>query len=170
MKIIALPTNTDKMSQQGAVLLVSLIFLLLLTILGVSAMDRTILETKMASNNQERNFALRVAEIGLLQGDKVVFSEKLSTEDKDIDEVLNIDRGNGLFAETTNSKIIYLGRYSSPRGSDASGISVLRDIFEIQSSGKSSSGDDHNPVTTTLHVGVKVPVFYGQGSNSEMFE
>lgn len=56
-------------TQQGMALFVSLIFLLILTILGVSSMQTTVLEEKMAGNfnDQNRSFqasesALRVAE------------------------------------------------------------------------------------------------------------
>ena len=51
--------------QQGAVLIVSLILLVILTMLGISAMESTKLETKMAVNIDEVNRALQNAEVGL---------------------------------------------------------------------------------------------------------
>lgn len=51
--------------QQGAVLIISLMLLIVLTMLGISALDSTKLETKMAANTAERNRALQTAEIGL---------------------------------------------------------------------------------------------------------
>ena len=51
--------------QQGAVLIISLMLLIILTMLGISALDSTKLETKMAANTAERNRALQIAEIGL---------------------------------------------------------------------------------------------------------
>jgi PilX N-terminal len=51
--------------QQGAVLIISLMLLIILTMLGISALDATKLETKMAANTAEMNRALQVAEIGL---------------------------------------------------------------------------------------------------------
>lgn len=51
--------------QQGAVLIVSLILLVILTMLGISAMESTKLETKMAVNTAEVNRALQIAEVGL---------------------------------------------------------------------------------------------------------
>lgn len=51
--------------QQGAVLIISLMLLIVLTMLGISALDSTKLETKMAANTAERNRALQIAEIGL---------------------------------------------------------------------------------------------------------
>ncbi len=51
--------------QSGAVLLVSLIILVVLTMLGVSTMNSTQLEEKMAANSQEANRAFQAAESGL---------------------------------------------------------------------------------------------------------
>lgn len=55
--------NTCK--QQGAVLVVSLIMLLIMTIIGVSAMRTTILEEKMAGNYRDSNIAFQAAEAAL---------------------------------------------------------------------------------------------------------
>lgn len=51
--------------QTGAVLIVALIMLVVLTLLGVSAMNTTQLEERMASNQQERQRAFQTAENGL---------------------------------------------------------------------------------------------------------
>ncbi len=51
--------------QRGAVLLVSLMLLIVLTMLGVSVIETTKLETKMAYNVTEYNHAFQVAEVGL---------------------------------------------------------------------------------------------------------
>ena len=48
--------------QSGAVLVVSLIFLLVLTVIGVAAMQNTSLEEKMAGNVKDRNLAFQNAE------------------------------------------------------------------------------------------------------------
>lgn len=53
--------------QRGAVLVISLMLLIILTMLGISALDSTKLETKMAANVAEMNRALQAAEIGLKQ-------------------------------------------------------------------------------------------------------
>lgn len=54
-------------SQQGAVLVVAMIFLITLTLLAVSSMNTTSLEEKMASNLQESSRAFNAAETGLSQ-------------------------------------------------------------------------------------------------------
>ena len=51
--------------QSGAVLIVSLIMLLLLTLIGTTAMQTTSLEEKMAGNMRDKNLAFQAAESAL---------------------------------------------------------------------------------------------------------
>lgn len=51
--------------QQGAALIVGLIMLLVLTLLGVSNMNMTTLELKMAANSQNQNHCFQAAEAGI---------------------------------------------------------------------------------------------------------
>lgn len=53
--------------QKGAVLLVSLIFLVILTLLGISALNTTVLEARLAKNAQERTRAFQATETGLAE-------------------------------------------------------------------------------------------------------
>jgi len=55
--------------QSGAVLIVSLMILLVLTLIAVVGMQNTTLEEKMASNMRDRNLAFYSAETGLLAGE-----------------------------------------------------------------------------------------------------
>jgi type IV pilus assembly protein PilX len=52
-------------TQQGAVLIVSLIILVLLTSLGVSVMQSAIVEQKIANNQRDSNTAMNAAEIAM---------------------------------------------------------------------------------------------------------
>jgi len=56
--------------QRGAVLFVSLIMLLLMTLIGISAMQTTVLEERMAGNFKDRNMALQAAESSLRAAEK----------------------------------------------------------------------------------------------------
>ncbi len=49
-------------AQRGAILAVSLVFLIILTLVGVGAMQNTLLEEKMAGNVKDRNLAFQNAE------------------------------------------------------------------------------------------------------------
>ncbi|MBE9525648.1 MAG: hypothetical protein IME94_01615 [Proteobacteria bacterium] len=58
--------------QQGAVLFISLIMLLLLTIIGVSSMKGTLMEEKMAGNLRDHTLAFEAAESALRDAEKVL--------------------------------------------------------------------------------------------------
>ena len=51
--------------QNGAALITSLIFLTILTILGMSSMGTALLESRMAGNSRDRALAFQAAEMGL---------------------------------------------------------------------------------------------------------
>lgn len=55
--------------QSGAALIISLIFLLLMTLIGVTSMQTTTLQERMAGNARDRNLALQSAEAGLRQAE-----------------------------------------------------------------------------------------------------
>jgi type IV pilus assembly protein PilX len=64
--------------QQGMVLLVSLVFLLLLTMLGISSMQNATLQEKMAGSVNQRNKSFQNAEAALRMGES-------SIKDKDFE-------------------------------------------------------------------------------------
>ncbi len=57
----------NRARQSGAVLIVALIILVILTLLGVTAMNTTSLQERIASNTQEQVHAFQAAETGLNQ-------------------------------------------------------------------------------------------------------
>ncbi|WP_312960346.1 pilus assembly PilX family protein [Stutzerimonas nitrititolerans] len=58
--------------QRGAVLIVALIMLLLLTIIGLSSMRGTSLQENMAGNMRDSNLALQASEAALRKGEEEV--------------------------------------------------------------------------------------------------
>ena len=58
--------------QRGAVLIVSLIFLLVVTLIAVGSMRDTILEEKMAGNTRDRNLAFQSAESGMREAEQFI--------------------------------------------------------------------------------------------------
>jgi len=58
--------------QQGAVLIVSLIMLLVVTLIAVSSMQGTVMEEKMAGNTRDRNLAFQTAESSLREAETYV--------------------------------------------------------------------------------------------------
>jgi len=61
------PASTGR--QRGAVLIISLIFLLLMTLIGVISMQGTTLQERMAGNTRDRNLALQASEAALRAGE-----------------------------------------------------------------------------------------------------
>jgi Tfp pilus assembly protein PilV len=59
--------STERARQSGAVLIVAMILLVVLTLLGVTAMNTTSLQERIASNTQEQVHAFQAAETGLNQ-------------------------------------------------------------------------------------------------------
>jgi type IV pilus assembly protein PilX len=65
--------------QSGAVLPISLIMVLLLTMIGVTGMQVTSLEEKMAGNSRNRNLAFQAAESALREGESFLTAASLPT-------------------------------------------------------------------------------------------
>ncbi len=63
-------------TQNGAALIVSLIILVIVTLLGVSAIRSSLLEEKMAAHSYDRNLAFQAAETALRIGEAYVEANK----------------------------------------------------------------------------------------------
>jgi len=86
-------TPTQKNTQHGFTLVMSLVILIILTVLSLSSMQSTRLETAMAGNMRESDLAFQAAEMGLDSGENHV--ETVTTSKTDFNDL------NGLYAETT---------------------------------------------------------------------
>jgi len=69
MRGIDTPKTLARYRQRGSVLGIALIFLLLMTILGVSAMQGTTMQERMAGNQRDRDLAFQAAEAALRFGE-----------------------------------------------------------------------------------------------------
>ncbi len=67
------PAPSARGNQSGAVLIVGLILLLVMTMLGLTAMQTTSLEERMAGNMRDRGIAFQAAELALRAGEQKVF-------------------------------------------------------------------------------------------------
>ncbi len=61
--------------QQGMILIIALIFLLVMTVIGVTAMQTTSLDERMASNLRDRNLAFQAAEAALRDAERDVSNQ-----------------------------------------------------------------------------------------------
>lgn len=78
-------------AQQGAALVISLIFLLVITIVAVAGTRSTTMQERMAGNTRDRNLAFQAAESGLREAED--FIESLAS-------LGNFDGTNGLYGLT----------------------------------------------------------------------
>lgn len=128
---------TTRNNQSGAVLVVALILLLVLTILGVSSMTNTSLEERMAANSQERARAMQAADSGVNIAFRTLNTANVTTSQTGNSPLLNNGASN-------NSGSYYVARYLSsglPPVSEgnqeafgvASGLKAY--YFDIQSTG-----------------------------------
>lgn len=70
-----LPSGQMTQNQSGAVLIVGLIVLLVMTILGVSALQTTVLQEKMTGNLRQTSLAFQAAEAGIQAGLSYIASQ-----------------------------------------------------------------------------------------------
>lgn len=63
------PVESPLLRQHGSALIVSLLILLVLTIIGVTSMSTTALQSKMATNSREYNLAFQATESALRDGE-----------------------------------------------------------------------------------------------------
>ncbi|MEE9338526.1 MAG: pilus assembly protein [Methylococcaceae bacterium] len=90
MKAKAINT-TNK--QAGAILVVSLIILLIMTLLGVSVMSVNILEEKMVNNDRQYKEALHAAELTLREAEKLIDPDATYSGELTTDQTTASNRG-----------------------------------------------------------------------------
>jgi type IV pilus assembly protein PilX len=139
------PPSRHMRRQSGAVLIVAMILLVVLTLLGVTAMNTTSLEEKMASNTQEQVHAFQAAETGISQA----FSDNAAYN------IAGTCGGGGVvstdFAGSANDLTYcsnFMGFSSPPPGSLFSATSFQAAHFNFRSTGNSGSN-----VAATLNGG-----------------
>ena len=69
IKMISPPYSGKSRTQRGAILIVSLIILLLITLISTTGMQSSSLEEKMTGNMRDRNLAFQAAESALAAGE-----------------------------------------------------------------------------------------------------
>ena len=155
----------QRKNQKGVVLFIALIFLIVLTLMGTSAIETTILETKLAKALEERNYAFQTAEAGLVAiGNLDTDSLETLMSGAAFTTVVNLTRsrrapvGNALQtrnldAQANNIQASYLGRFVPQRCATSTCSSHLRIewvYFETTSTGVA---DINNPNTMEINLG-----------------
>lgn len=97
-------TNTK---QGGAVLVVSLLVLLVLTLIGISSLDNSVLEEKMASNAQTSTTTFQKAETSIRQAFFAELANPAGAVDaKRVGEAA-VDRSDAALGITSSSQLVY---------------------------------------------------------------
>ncbi len=88
----------NQQSQQGVALFISLVMLLILTILGVSAVQTTALQERMSRNSLDNNLAFQAAESAIRDGEDFIEVNFNSLVDfGDSDDTPPAGEANGLY-------------------------------------------------------------------------
>jgi len=82
--------------QRGSALIVSLLILVVLTLIGVTAVSTSGLEERMAGNNRDRQVAFQAAEVGLRAGEAFVAG---------LASTAAFNNSNGLYASSADPNI-----------------------------------------------------------------
>jgi len=157
--------HRTRKNQKGVVLFVALIFLIILTLLGVSAVETTILETKLAKAQEERNYAFQAAEAGLVTVGNFTTAQLQAVmavgTDREDDTVVTRQRKAPTKPEpvnfeslATDIQINYLGRFIPQRcGSAASCSSHLRIEWVYFETSSTGIADINNPDVMQISLG-----------------
>lgn len=135
--------NGEKiLKQRGVALVVSLVFMLLLTLIGISAMQTTILNGKMAGNARDLNQAFQAAESALRAGETQVESAASLNGFMDIDGVYDLLESEPNYETTTTWED---DAVSIPYGGDLKYVSAAPRYFiklqAVQDGGSTTSGN-----------------------------
>ena len=105
--------------QRGAALVIGLIFLVLLTLIGVAAMQATTLEERMAGNNRDRNVAFQATEVTLRDGELDIVCRN-ATRTGPCTRTMPISGLTGFNQNCTNGLCYKAGGFTTPVWQDPS--------------------------------------------------
>jgi hypothetical protein len=149
--------------QSGAALLTAMVFIVVLTIIGVSSMQNNRMEQKMTTNQQEINHSFQYAETGLVPGIKS--AELLNTADigapdydtpdmylchasGDVTSPVSCDEGSNVGNAAVVTKYRGVGKKPPPNYSLESGFSSH--FFYVSSRGRSNSSESTHDLGVSL--------------------
>ena len=140
-------------SQRGAVLIVALIMLLLLTIIGMSSMRGTSLQENMAGNLRESNLAFQAAEAGLRAGEQLAhgmfIDGSLEALQPGEEETGTYSSG---FSDSASAPTFTITKLAGLRTSTEAGVAMIDEgvLVRIDSSGAGITRNESNqPVAQT---------------------
>ncbi|MDH5393240.1 MAG: PilX N-terminal domain-containing pilus assembly protein [Gammaproteobacteria bacterium] len=143
-----------KNQQQGIVLVICLVMLMVLTIMGVSSMSNTTLQLQIARNTQEQNTAFQTAEAGIRNAKEIADYTALRNPDPNVTYVPQsfnyVMPVSGLTATATTSHMGCTRRFGNSIDRAAS-----QNVFVTEATGLSPGGSRSTVVSA---VGKTTPV------------
>ena len=141
-------------NQQGAVLITALVFLVIMTLLALSAMNTTTLEEKMAANSQEINRAFQASETGLdiMMSDTAAFDTRYTVDQDGTGSTSDFAAtySIGAYGATLTANSVYLQETTPGRSAEASAANIVaHHHFKLTGNVVTGSG-----VTSTVNGGV----------------
>lgn len=129
-------------SQRGAVLVISLVLLAIMTLLGVTAMNMNTMEERMAANTQEVNRAFQTAESGisLALSDDSAFNTSAPATD--------VAAAVGSYGATATYSSEFLQKTTPKRGTGWDTTRFAFYYFNLSATGETESG-----AGTTINAG-----------------
>jgi len=82
--------------EQGSVLVISLLILLIMSLLSITSINNAVLEEKMAANSRNNQFAFQAAEAALRAGETYVSTNMVTDTDFVSSETIDVSCTNGL--------------------------------------------------------------------------
>jgi hypothetical protein len=150
-------------AQHGVALLIAMILLIVLTLLGLSALKTTIIETKLATNSQERAYAFQMAETALSEKESLFTNSpfmarlilkdslQISTAEADVDFVepavivRDAARGINAMVQVGATLMEFRGTFEVPPGAAGAnwGVGVADgSYFEVMTIGRNNEEND----------------------------
>ncbi len=136
-------SNIGQQHQAGVALITGLIFLVMLTLLAITAMQSTTLEERMAGNSRSRDLAFQGAEAAVRAAEVVLSGASLPPFNGS--KAGYYDRlDNGASADYWKSTHTWTGEQaqSVAYSGTLTGVKEARFVIEMLPAGQSSGGDD----------------------------
>ncbi|MGK0172848.1 MAG: hypothetical protein ACI9W2_004589 [Gammaproteobacteria bacterium] len=144
-----------KPAQRGSALIVAMVFLIIMTILGLSSMNTSRMELRIANNTQFADLAFQAAESGidlLLSTDSL--KSKLNTDETDL-VGLKLDYPKLGPKKTPAASASASARYVTAGHAPGYSISTPALHYQITSTGKAAAGGESQNVQGFFIIGAK---------------
>jgi len=150
--------NTSRMKQQGAALIIGLIFLIILSVIGLSSMSNVTVQERISGNSLASYRALQGAEISLLEAEGVVSNG-------------NFEAGNN-FINDENDGVDYVNAALWDNCNDAGQVddNLCEDLASGSSAKYETTSDQDKYVITVRAVGNNKAVAMVQSVYEGKFE